>query len=187
MGFRPFDIVKAVQAVAVILRSEPDHKMGRLRLMKLLYIAHRKMLMRHGRPLLSGNIVAMKHGPLHSEVYRAVQRDGADEPVWRLHIHNDGPQDVRLAHDPGTTNLSDAEVEALNDAVEDMAGYGEWEVVDITHTFPEWLSNYPDPNEFTSRAICLEDILKAVGMGDNSAEIQAELDEQAEFNRLLNS
>jgi len=187
MSFRPFDISKAAQAAAVILRSHPNDSMERLRLVKLLYIAHRKMLKRFGRPLFEANVVAMKHGPLHSEVYQAIATDGADEPEWSDYFENEGPQIVRLKNDPGASLLSDAEVQTLNDAVEEMAGYNVWEVVDLTHRFNEWERNYPNPRENTSRPIPLEDILEAVGMGDSASDVESDLAEQAEFKRLLRS
>ncbi|NOZ39479.1 MAG: SocA family protein [Planctomycetes bacterium] len=187
MSFHPFDISKAAQAAAVILRSQLNHSIGRLRLMKLLYIAHRKMLAKYGRPLFEANVVAMKHGPLHSEVYRAVSINGADDHEWGDFFENKGTQVVKLVKDPGASLLSDAEVQSLNDAVEEMSGYNDWEVVDITHTFPEWDKNYPDRKENTSHPIPMEDILNAVGMGEQAEEIQADLEEQAEFRRLLRS
>ena len=66
MYFR-FSIQKTIQAVGVLLRLARG-RMGRLRLLKLLYIADRESLREFHRPIIGSRTVAMKNGPLHNEV-----------------------------------------------------------------------------------------------------------------------
>src|SRR4051812_3279579 len=114
MKYQPFNfnIDKAVQAAAALLRREGALVMTRIRLMKLLYIANRRMLQKHGRPILSARAVAMKNGPVLSEVYRFVGE--IDDDRWSRFIRNEGPKIVRLADDPGDSELSKAELDILD-------------------------------------------------------------------------
>lgn len=187
MIFRPFKIEKATQAAAILLGSEVSREMERLRLMKLLYIANRTMLMRHSVPMFNATAIAMKHGPLYSEVYSAIRSGGADESFWADNIANDGPRMVKLTGHPGTHLLSQAEKDVLEDTIERLAGHGTWDIVDMTHGFEEWRENYPDPQENTSRQIPLRSILRAVGLANEAEGIIADEDDQAEFDRLFAS
>jgi hypothetical protein len=47
-----------------------------------------------------------------------------------------------------------------------FAQLGDWELVDHTHTFPEWIKNNPGES---SRDIDLADILAAVGIQDQES------------------
>ena len=80
---------KAIQAAAVLLRLAADRRMSYLRLLKLLYIADRESLKRSLRPIIGSRPVAMKEGPLHSEVLDLVKGRHVDEPLWSEYIRRD--------------------------------------------------------------------------------------------------
>lgn len=181
-----FKTDKAVQAASAILRRQGG-RMSRLRLVKLLYIANRKMLQQHGRPIFVAKAVAMKHGPVHSEVYDLVNGRRMDEERWSRHIRNLDSKTAELHDDPGIGLLSVAEVDALNEAVDDFAKCDDWDVVDLTHQFPEWKDNFPNPMESTSRPIPIRQILAAVGRDDDAPDIIQDIADDAEFDRLFSS
>ena len=136
----PFDATKAVQSAAVLLKHSPGFQMPYLRLLKLLYIAERESLREVMRPIVGGKTVAMRQGPLHSEIYDLIKAQG--EP-WVNHIRLD-EYDVELISDPGDSQLCDYEVELLSRIAETYQGFTEWQLVDLTHGFEEWIRAYPD-------------------------------------------
>ena len=58
---------KTAQASAVLLKQEPGQRMGRLRLLKMPYIADREWIKCCRRPITGDRIVAMDHGPVLTE------------------------------------------------------------------------------------------------------------------------
>jgi hypothetical protein len=66
-----------------------------------------------------------------------------------------------------------------------FSGYGNytpWELVDLTHSFPEW----KEP-EGSAVQITYEDILRAVGRGEESAELVEDIEAHNAFKRALRS
>ncbi len=187
MKYKPshFNIDKAAQAAAALLRREAASLMTRIRLMKLLYIANRRMLQKHGRPILSDRAVAMKNGPVLSDVYRLLGE--IDDHRWSSFIHNEGPKFVRLVSDPGDSELSQAEVQVLDEITDELAQVDDWEIVRLTHEFEEWDKNYPEKERNTSNAIPIEDILAAIGMANETPEILKDIADEADFDRLFAS
>jgi uncharacterized phage-associated protein len=183
MYFR-FSTRKTIQAVAVLLRLARGPT-GYLRLLKLLYIADREHLRTAHRPIVGTRTVAMKNGPLHSEVYNLVKGEHLDDPLWSDHIRKQGYQ-IELVKDPGRSELSAAEVRTLTDTFDRYASMGEWDLVEITHDFPEWLKNYPDESADTSCIIPFDDLLEAVGLrGGKKQAVLNSLREEADMNRLF--
>ena len=181
------DTKKAVQAVAVLLKQAPGRQMPYLQLLKLLYIADRESLRETMRPVLGGKTVAMKNGPLHSDVYDLIKYQNQ---AWTCYI-NLYEYDVVLTDDPGDSELSDYEIGLLSNIAEKYSGFTEWQLVDLTHGFSEWLKNYPNPTENTSRPIHLGDILDAVGLQAQKDEIltkiSSESREDQAFRDMANS
>ena len=179
MLFR-FSTKKTVQAAGVLLRLARG-RMSYLRLLKLLYIADREGLRSARRPIVGTRPVAMKNGPLDSEVYKLIKGEHLDEPFWSEYVQKDGYQ-VELAKDPGRSELSAAEVRLLTETFDRYASLGEWDLVELTHGFPEWIKNYPDEAADTSRTIPFDDLLEAVGL--HGEDKQAVLDDLAEEARM---
>ena len=161
-----FSPEKAVQAAAELLRTEPTRQMSYLRLLKLLYLAERRCLKESGAPILGGKVVAMKNGPLHSEVYDLIKGEHPDQQIWDGHIHKRGYQ-LRLERDPGVLALSRLERQLLCEVAELWKELDDWELAESTHSFPEWRKNYV---EGSSRTIPLEDAFAAVGF--SPADVQ---------------
>ncbi len=173
------NVEKAIQALGVVLRREGKHA-GRLRLLKLLYIADRHSIERTGLPILGSKFVAMKHGPLHSEILDLMNGFHAKEPIWSSHFRSEG-REIVLDSEPETGKLSRHEIEILNSVVDEHRELSDWELVDKTHGFQEWIKNYPNPTEDTSRRIILGDIIAAVGRNSDREHIFQDLKDSAEF------
>lgn len=99
------DVRKTVQAVAVLLHSDRCDRMSYLRLLKLLYIADRESLAETGRSMTGDRVLAMRHGPVLSEVYNLVGAPPCDAGGWSEYLRKDGYQ-LELVRDLGTPELS---------------------------------------------------------------------------------
>jgi uncharacterized phage-associated protein len=182
MFFR-FSTKKTLQAVAVLLKLDRG-RMGYLRLLKLLYIADRENVIRVGRPIVGTRTVAMNSGPLHSEVYNLIKGEHVDAPMWADHIRKEG-YEIELLIDPGVSELSAAEVRTLTAVSEKYSSFSEWDVVEVTHDFPEWIKNAPEESANTSRTIPFEDVLDAVGLSTEKEAILAEVKEDAKIDGVF--
>ena len=113
----------------------------------------------------------MRNGPLHSEVYNLIVGEHIEEPLWSQYIQRDG-YEVTLRRNPGLSELSAAEVRTLTRTFETYATTDEWDLVEITHGFPEWNDNYPDKSRhFTNDSIPRPDSSRwacSRGTGDSS-------------------
>ena len=177
------DIAKAIQAVGVLLRRE-GKRASRLRLLKLLYIADRIAVEKSGSPILGSKIVAMRHGPVHSDIFDLIKGVHIDEPAWSRHFRNVG-RDVVLEEEPEVGRLSRYEVELLNQVVDQRINLSDWDVAEETHGFDEWRRSYPDPSENTSRPIPLELLIAAVGRAADKAEIVQDMNDSDAFHRFF--
>ena len=179
MVFR-FGTHKVIQAAAVLLRLERG-RMSYLRLLKLLYIADREYLSATGRPIIGTRLVAMKQGPLHSEVYDLVKGGHSDEPLWARFFQKDGYH-IELKEDPGVLSLSRKEIDTLTAASEERAMNNEWEIVEETHDFQEWKNSF---QQGTSATIPFEDLIDAVGRSGDKEEILQGARDKAAMDRVF--
>lgn len=183
MHFR-FATNKVVQAAGVLLQSSAARRMKYFRLVKLLYIADRDSLAETGWPIAGSEPVAMDNGPVDSKVLDLVkgtgQRSPNDREEWSRYICTQG-RDVVLVRDPGTRSLSRYEVDKLRDVCRRYKSLDRYGVRDVTHDFPEWIAHHV---EGTSRPIPLEDIIRAVGRGNDLEEISAMAEEVSALDDL---
>jgi uncharacterized phage-associated protein len=161
-GF-PFNFTKTLQAVATLLRRERGQCMSVLRILKLLYIADREALRETGRTITGDKIVAMKYGPVLSRLYDLVKGEDILAPQWDQYMEKDGYQ-VSLAQDPGNGSLTRYDIEKIEEVCARYREMSDWDIVDETHGFPEWIKN--DPGN-SSKRIPLDDVLEAVGQANN--------------------
>lgn len=180
---RRLDVEKAIQAVGVLLRRE-GKKATRLRILKLLYIADRMSLEESGSPIIGSKVVAMKHGPLHSEVLDLISGSHSEEPRWSQFFSNEG-RNMVLSDEPSVGQLSRHEIAILNKVVDDRLSDTDWEIVDETHGFQEWLTNYPNPLENTSRPISLDSLIEAVGREEDADAIKQDIADTDFYDRFF--
>jgi predicted nucleotidyltransferase len=125
----------------------------------------------------------MDYGPVLSEVLNLVKGQHADEAIWSEFIRKDGYA-VALEKDPGILSLSRYEIEMLTDTAERYRDVDDWKIVEETHTFDEWKTNFVHG---TSTTIPLEDIIQAVGRTNDLSSIIKEAEETAALRRLVGS
>ena len=174
-----FKYDKAIQAAAYLLRREPCREMNYMRLIKILYLADRESLRQTGRPITGDRVAAMKQGPVLSEILDLIKGSHLQSPEWVKHIQKDEFM-IRLANDPGCANLSRFDIETLERVAEEHRSHDEWEMVEYSHTLPEWRKNNPGDSR---KWIPLIDILETVG---RSADLET-IEEDARADRAFAS
>jgi uncharacterized phage-associated protein len=180
MMFR-LDTRKAIEAAAIVLHQHAGKKIGRKRLLALLYMADRVCLLKIGRPIIGGKLAAMKYGPIHSEVYDLIKGSHGDQPIWSKFFENEGYH-LKLISIPRVKALSRFEVGILNDISDKFMGMDDWDVAEETHNFEEYKKNYV---EDTSSPISLEQIVKGVGRGKDLDTIREDAQEKTYLDNLF--
>ena len=156
---------KLTQAAALFLKLRGG-TMSHLKLMKLLYMAERQALLTWRRPIVYDCYVCMDKGPVLSRALNIIHgEEHENDSFWSRHISPCANNEVSLIQDPGTGNLSDAEVSLIERLFDQHGRKSRWELCDLTHEFPEW----QDP-QGSSIAIDYRDILKGSGMTDIEAQ-----------------
>lgn len=168
---------KAAEAAAVLL-AQSGGRMPYMRLIKLMYLADRESLHRFGRPIVGGRYVAMKLGPVLSEVLDAIKCELPGE--WQNTVGRDG-YEVRLKREPEIRQLSEAEIQVLKETSDLFRRLDRWALSGLTHGLPEWHDPGASVMEITPEAI-----LQALEKSEEEIEeIREDALEQAHFNRLF--
>lgn len=180
----PINLPKAIQAAGVLLRYDHGERLGILRLMKLLYIADRESLAESGRTITGDSYAALDHGPVLSTLYNIIKDEDVRSSEWRKYVERNEYW-LKPKSDPGVGQLSRFEVRKLNEIATRFAGQDVWEIVKLTHTFPEWKRNAPP--EKSSNPIPLDDLIDALGLSSEAESIKEQLAEEAAHRRLQQS
>ena len=157
MRFR-FNERKAAQAAAHLLqlRGGPMHY---LKLIKLLYLADRRVLAERGRLITGDRLVSMDRGPVLSRVLDLITEDQPAASPWREYISAPSSFEVALMQaDPDLDELSRYELRILDAIFEEFGHMNRWNLVGLTHELPEWIN--PDGS---SVPIAPETILREEG------------------------
>lgn len=176
-----FKFDKALQAAAHLLRREPTHTMNYMRLVKVLYIADRESLRQTGQPITGDRVAAMERGPVLSDVFDLIKGTHLRSPEWAEFIQKH-EYDVRLAREPGNAHLSRFEIDLLEQIAEEHRSHDEWELSEITHSFPEWQKNNPGKS---MKWIPWSDILNAIGRSADQPAIEEDAKASRAFARLF--
>lgn len=171
------NVDKAVQAAGVILREERDGCMNYMKLLKLLYIAERRMLGKVGLMITGDRVSALERGPVLSGVYDLIKGEHAGVEHWDEYIEKQD-YNVKLKAGPGVEKLSRMEIETLQEVASEYRLLDEWEMVKVVHELDEWKRNDPGTS---SKPIPLQHILEAIGLGDRADGVIQEASQQAAF------
>lgn len=181
MMYSKFSPEKATEAAAIFLKLRSNQTMKYLGLIKLLYTSDRIAFKRFDQSITGDNYVAMKYGPVLSNVYdlikgNKIENDGV---FWSKHIDRDSSFNVKLKVDPGIEYLSKGELKIIEEVYKEVGHLDRFELAEKTHQdFPEWKRPFP----WGSTPIRIEEILKNVG---KSAEEIKEINETMEMNKRL--
>ncbi|NEO87856.1 MAG: SocA family protein [Spirulina sp. SIO3F2] len=147
-----FDPLKVVDAATLLLEKHGG-RMKWLGLMKLLYIADKLTLEETGQSISGDFYVSMPFGPVMSQTYDLIRsnpayiaRNKLEDAllIWNKYIEKDeAAYEVVLRTPSNYQMLSRRELRILSQVYEEKGKSDEFELVDLTHGFPEW----EDPRE----------------------------------------
>ena len=158
-----FRFDRSLQSAAYLVKLA-DGEEYYLQLLKLLYIADRDYLLKYGEMITGDHVVAMKHGPVLSNILdliKGVGRRGVNSIKWARHLQTlPESHTVRLIDDPRTGSLCRASQEILDDVYTKYGTMPRYQLRDLTHSFPEWQRYF---QEGTATPIPWESILQLNG------------------------
>ncbi len=117
-----FDESKALNAVLLILKMQKG-KIDRHKLLKILYFADQKHIVKYGRPIFWDTYIAMKAGPVPSTLYDAIKSIDDPRYMFSLFKNNLTAEGYFLMSDkePDLDDLSQSELLCLSDSVKENA------------------------------------------------------------------
>ncbi len=177
-----FDIEIAGQMAGWFLHKEGG-TMSHLKLMKLLYIAERTSLQENSYPILGDELFSMDNGPMLSFTYDYMKKRETKKNGWSKWVSQIWGGTVSLVkpYNPGDLDLlSKATLEVLEEVWNRYGQMTQKEIVEHTHTFPEWKNPHG-----SSIKIKYKDLLDALGYGEKSKEIAEELEAQQQASKAL--
>src|SRR5439155_4760124 len=131
-----FDPDKALQAILYITQRVSDPTFHRIS--KLMYLADKAHLAKYGRLIFGDTYVALKHGPVPSEIYdmlKAVRGDG-----WSAHMEEakaafrvEEDKQVVALKEAETNVFSESDLECLADAISRYGRLSFGALTDLSH------------------------------------------------------
>lgn len=140
----PAPIRKSTQALNYFAQKAasgaPAREMNKMKALKLLFFADRYHLRKYGRAVSDCTYFAMKNGPVASEAKRVAEErlPDAERAYSRRYVRRKDNFRYSAAGDIDDAVLSQTDVEALEFAWKNFGHYSEFDLVDITHHYPEW-------------------------------------------------
>ena len=115
--------------------------MSYMKLIKLLYLADREALLRWGCPITTDRYVSLDRGPVLSHVLNLItdETDPETSSIWARVISEPTKYEVHLNEEIQEEELSDAEIDLLNEIFREYGKMSRWDLVRITHDLPEWV------------------------------------------------
>lgn len=150
-----FDFRKATQAIGYLARREGG-QIGKLKLIKLAYLADRYHLRRYGRPIFNDAYLAMPFGPVGSSVKDIAELStflSSEEQKYAAQYIEKGTGDhtVRSLDRADMDVFSDSEEEALTLAYDRFGKLTASALVTETHRYPEWKRHASNLEQGASR------------------------------------
>lgn len=184
--YEMFNPNTVAQMAAFFAAREPGGEINRMKLMKLMYLADREFMRRHGGPISYDNMVSMPNGPVPLRtLHLSYGRTGKYGEIWNKWMVKSARNELapkRKFRRGDLDYISVAEFEVLNDVWQKFGAMTQWELRDYTHdskNCPEW----QDPVKAGVNSIPIDEeiVLRAVGMNKRAARACAEEIESAKY------
>lgn len=165
------EVVKVTQSLGFLLSLDDNHRMNKLKLVKLVWAADRYHLRKYGRTVTDTEYFALPHGPVSSLTLDVIDNDevalySEDISFIAEHItpwEND-KNEIVLYNGTDDDCLSETDKEALRFAWETFGDKDPFELADnITHQYPEWSKfheHFDLNNERSRKQIDLNDFFE---------------------------
>lgn len=144
MGTRGDHVIFSEQKVAqmaAFFLTRRGGSMSHLKLMKLLYLADREAMARFDVPVSDDTHCSMNKGPVLSytlDLMKGVRQ----HPAWSALISPLDNNNLHLVKNITALDeldeLSRADLNVLESVYQAYGHKNRWDLVDLTHTFPEW-------------------------------------------------
>ena len=138
-----FDFKKATQALNYLAKNVGSSgNINKMRAIKLIYFADRYHLRKYGRPVTNDEYVAMKRGAVGSKTKDIAENtsflDDVERDYRNRYIVSKGTYDIQSIEEVDMDVFSDSDVEALDFTIKNLSRFDQFELVDISHAYPEW-------------------------------------------------
>ena len=136
-----FQYETATQALNY-LAGKSGGTLNKLKALKLIFFADRYHVRKYGRPVTGDEYLAMQYGPVASSVKDIAEMSSfLDAKVATYAKHFIKPVNknfFRSVAAVDTDQLSQTDIEALDFAWNNFGAYGQFELAELTHAYPEW-------------------------------------------------
>ncbi len=184
-----FNERKAAQVATWFLRQSGGN-MAHLKLIKLIYLAEREAMAKHGMLITGDRFVSMPHGPVPSQTLNLLNgemQNGTDG--WDMWISDKANHQVALRPRENADTLdelSSAEIAIFESVWAKFGHLDQWKLVDYLHdakNCPEW----KDPDG-SSLQITYQQIFEGLGRSTEEAgALASRLEDQRNIDKLLAS
>jgi uncharacterized phage-associated protein len=186
-----FDYRKATQALNLFALKEGS-KINKMKALKLIFFADRYHLRKYGRLITNDTYVAMSNGPVASGTRDIIEKTSYISSLQRdyanLYLTPSG-YNVKSKSSPDEKVFSDSDIEALEFAWKKFGHLGQFELVKITHKYPEWIAHKEELKHNRSVQIDLADFLndpdadvdKCFGLTDEDKELRRKHLEEMDY------
>lgn len=161
--------------------------MYHLKLIKLLYLAERDSLAKYGEPINDDNLVSMDHGPVLSNTLNLINGSyNRDTPIWDDWISDREDHQISLKvtslNRDDFDELSDSEIQILDDIWNIFGEMDRWALCDYTH---ENCTEWKNPHG-SSIPISHRDVFLALGKNNEEAtQLSGEILEHRKLDSFL--
>ena len=158
----PFNTTKAVEVGCRFLELDGG-TINVMKLIKLIYLLDRRSIETRGIPVVGGDYLSMRNGPVTSEVLDLINagRLGDGESCeWEKYISDRQSHEVSLEQTPRYENLAPAEMRLIDEIHGKHGKKDQWQLRDWCHEHcSEWTKL-----EDGAAPIFVQDIAQALGM-----------------------
>lgn len=133
---------KATQALNYLARAQGG-RINKMKALKLIFFADRYHLRKYGRPIVGDAYWAMSYGPVASMVMNIADNDDWLDSCEREYANqfvqsSEDHHFVEAIGDLDQRVFSSSDLEALNFVWSKLGRLGPWDLVDLSHGYPEW-------------------------------------------------
>ncbi|MFN8318439.1 MAG: Panacea domain-containing protein [Saprospiraceae bacterium] len=138
-----FDFHKSVQCLVYIAQQLGVDEVNKMKTLKLIWLADRIHLLKYGRPITCASYLAMKNGPVASEIRDILELNSAFSDQRRSYI-NEFILTVPKSYNYSVTGsidldeFSDSDLDCLDIILAHFGKLDEFQLSDLSHEYPEW-------------------------------------------------
>jgi hypothetical protein len=135
-----FDIEKTIAAVAYLMQRE-NGKLDMFLSIKMLYLADKRSFVSWGKTITGDSFASLPKGPVLRNTCNLFKGIGTAKNLkeWNSYFSETVSNSIHLLRDVNFDKLSEREMEALEEARQEVNSCAPWDVAKWLHeTCPEW-------------------------------------------------